>query len=119
MRDIHEDIRDIDGWLMPAEVEALYRIGRRHGSVIFEIGTFRGKSATVLLRGATGRWRWRRPQFFSLDINPGAGPLAEINLERRGLAQTALFFHGPIASFRKQFAISPTMAFVDGDHTYN
>ena len=86
MRDIHEDIRDIDGWLMPEEVDALYRLGRSHGRVILEIGTFRGKSAATLVAGATSRWRWRRPQFFSLDINPGAAPLAKKNLERKGLA---------------------------------
>ena len=115
---IHGDIEAIDGWLMPEEAEALYRLARRFGAVILEIGTFRGRSATVLISGALSRRRWKPAQFFTLDINPSTHSIAIEPLKQRGLADSAVFFHGTLSDFRQQFAICPTLVFVDGDHTY-
>ena len=109
---IHQEINDIEGWLLPEEAEALYALAQRCGDVILEVGTFRGRSAAVLTKGALNR---HLPQFYSLDINPSARLLARNVLKRRGLSKNALFFHGTLSEFRKAFAISPTMAFIDGD----
>ncbi|MBW7961162.1 class I SAM-dependent methyltransferase [Bradyrhizobium sp. BR 10261] len=117
---IYEQTRDIEGWLMPGETQLLYDLARDFGDVILEVGTFRGRSATVLTSGAARRRgvRVSKAQFFSIDINPAARLLAYELLRKRGLANRALFFHGTLPEFRAKFPITPTLAFIDGDHTY-
>jgi hypothetical protein len=113
-----QNVRNIEGWLMPEEAEGLYELARRFGSVILEIGTYKGKSSTALISGALSKRHWKQPQLFSLDIDPAARILGAETLQLRGLLQYAQFFHGGLSDFRRQFDIIPTMVFVDGDHRY-
>lgn len=114
---IYKDIKDIGGWLLPEETTALYELAHQFGDVILEVGTFRGRSATVLVKGALSKHRPQPPQLFSLDINPKSKLVAREILGRR-LSKRAVFFHGTLSEFRRQFPITPTMAFIDGDHSY-
>jgi predicted O-methyltransferase YrrM len=117
-RAAYREAHDIPGWLLPADGTGLFNLARKHGGVILEVGTYRGKSAAILNKGAASKWRWRKPQFFSIDIDPAAGIHAKEILGARGLSEHAVFFHGTLADFRRRFPITPTMAFIDGDHTY-
>ena len=114
---IYNDVKDIGGWLLPEEATALYELAHQFGDVILEVGTFRGRSATVLVKGALSKHRQQPPQLFSLDINPKSKLVAREILGRR-LSKRAIFFHGTLSDFRRQFPITPTMAFIDGDHSY-
>jgi predicted O-methyltransferase YrrM len=117
--ELHQSVADrtdgISGWLMPEEAEELYALAHAHGDVMLEVGTFRGRSATVLNLGARGR---PQRQFFSVDIDPSSGIHALEALRRFGVDGRAFFFHGGLDAFRARIKIAPTFAFIDGDHTY-
>jgi predicted O-methyltransferase YrrM len=117
--ELHKSVADrtdgISGWLMPEEAEELYALAYAHGDVILEVGTFRGRSATVMNLGARGR---PRRQFFSLDIDPSARIHGLETLREFEVDERAFFFHGTLDAFRAKVKISPTLVFVDGDHSY-
>ncbi|CAN5464776.1 hypothetical protein BH11PSE4_BH11PSE4_35230 [soil metagenome] len=115
---IYDDTKDISGWLLPDETEKLYEMAHFHGDVILEVGTFRGRSAAVINEGARNQGSRPDRQFFSVDIDPASGFHAYDILAPRRLADRAIFFHGNLATFRDAFPVTPTMAFIDGDHTY-
>ena len=115
---IYDKTKDISGWLLPGETEKLFELAHSHGDIILEIGTFRGRSAAVLNAGASSNCQRSSYQFYSIDIDPASGLHAYDVLKPRGHEQNALFYHGNLKTFRKEIAITPTMVFVDGDHTY-
>ena len=115
---IYNDTKGISGWLLPDETEKLFEMAHFHGDVILEVGTFRGRSAAVINEGARSGASRSERQFYSVDIDPTSGFHAHNVLKPRGLADRAIFFHGNLATFRDAFPVTPTMAFIDGDHTY-
>jgi len=50
-------IRDVEGWLSPAQAEALFESAAAlpDGALAVEIGSFRGRSTIMLARGLSGR----------------------------------------------------------------
>lgn len=116
---IYEQTSGLPGWQTPGDSFKLYEMGYHAGDVILEIGTFGGRSATVALRGALANpARTQPPQFHGIDL------IAEsINRTRQILATEMLgqychLFHGVLREFVQRWAITPTMVFLDGDHSY-
>jgi predicted O-methyltransferase YrrM len=118
IQSIYDKTKDISGWLLPEETEKLFELAHLHGDTILEIGTFRGRSAAVLNAGASSNTQRSSYQFYSIDIDPGSSFHAYEVLKPRGHEQSALFYHGTLKTFRKEIPITPTMVFVDGDHSY-
>lgn len=116
---IYEETADIAGWQLPGDSFRLYEMGYRAGAVILEIGTFAGRSAVVELRGALANpTRTKLPQFFGIDVDFTSVLRTIRNLEKAGLNDHALVYHGTLEQFISRFNIQPTMVFVDGDHRY-
>jgi hypothetical protein len=110
----------IPGWLMAEDIFNLYKFASSNGRVILEIGTFQGKSTTVLLRGALSNPSQGRPTLYSIDINPRCSFLGRKTLARQGLDAYAIFFTGTLQTITAQYRLlAPTLIFVDGDHTYD
>jgi hypothetical protein len=118
-QEIFDQTKDIPGWQMPGDSYKLYEMAFRAGDVILEIGTYGGRSAVVELRGALANTdRTQRPQFFGLDIDVHGIWRTYNSLNQAGLTDYALLYHGGLDQFVQEFAIQPTMVFVDGDHRY-
>lgn len=116
---IFEDTAHIPGPQVPGDTEKLYELGYLHGDVILEVGTYFGRSATAILRGALANPRRRRtPQYFGIDIDSGSMSTTFETLQSERLDRYALLFLGDLATFAKKISIAPTMAFIDGDHSY-
>lgn len=126
MRFLSEDHRavqaladGIPGWLMAEDVLNLYKFASSNGRVILEIGTFQGKSTTVLLRGALSNPSLGPPTLYSIDINPSYSILGRETLTQQGLDRYANFLTGTLQTVTAKFSLpAPTLIFVDGDHTY-
>jgi glycosyltransferase involved in cell wall biosynthesis len=116
-RGIYAATRELPGWQDPADSEKLYELAYHCGGVILEIGVFGGRSAVVELRGALAAHADRAaplPQFYGVDVDPGAFFRSRKTLEDAGLADRTLLYHGDLARFLRDI----TMVFVDGDHRY-
>jgi predicted O-methyltransferase YrrM len=123
--DIQGVADSIDGWLSPSDITTLFRYGRSHGATILEVGSYLGKSTTVLLEGALSRPRWwRRPTLFTIDINARYSAATYATLNARGISKHARFLTGtlrdidPLLGEMPARTFSPTLIFVDADHTY-
>jgi predicted O-methyltransferase YrrM len=120
----HEDIfsqtKMIPGWQMFGDTYKLYEMGYFAGDIILEIGTYGGRSAVVEIKGALANTRRRRPpQYFGIDLDMRAISRTYASLEQEKLHGYALLFYGDLKAFVKEFSITPTMVFVDGDHKYD
>jgi predicted O-methyltransferase YrrM len=117
--EIFDQTKQIPGWQEPGDSFKLYEMAYQSGDVILEIGTYGGRSAVVELRGALANpARAVKPQFFGLDVDLTSVRRTYDSLKQNGLNSYALLYHGDLQSFSREFAIRPTMVFVDGDHTY-
>jgi hypothetical protein len=72
----------------------------------------------VAVEGALSNPERHSPCFFSIDINPDYVQRGYDTLAARGLDRYGAFFLGGLGPFIEEFSISPTMVFVDGDHSY-
>lgn len=120
-RGIYEACKDLPGWQDPQDSQKLYEMAYWSGSVILEIGVFGGRSAVIELRGAMAGARDRglpEPQFFGVDVDPGAMYRGRDTIGGAGLLHRALLYHGNLEQFLRDLPIVPTMVFVDGDHRY-
>jgi hypothetical protein len=118
-RQIFELTKNIPGWQVDGDAFKLFELGFHAGDVILELGVYGGRSAVVELRGALANPERRQPpQFFGLDLDPEAIKRSWQTLRDFGLDAYALLFQGNIAAFVEEFAIQPTMVFVDADHEY-
>lgn len=116
---VYEETKDIAGWQMEGDSYKLYEMAHFAGDVILELGVYGGRSAVVEIRGALSNpARTAPPQFFGIDLDPGAIPRSYAALEQFGVAEHALLFHGTVQDFARAFQIRPTMVFVDADHKY-
>lgn len=113
---IHEQVGGIDGWLEPEDSLKLYELASLAPGPFLEIGTFRGKSASILATAL--RDAGRQLQFFSLDIDRDALEAARATLAAQGLSDRVTLVHGSVgAFFRALPAIAPEFVFLDGDHS--
>ncbi len=109
----------LPGWQMPGDSFKLYEMGYHAGDVILEIGPFGGRSATVALRGALANpARTRRPEYYGVDINADSIARTRATLATEKLGDRCHLFHGILQDFVQRWAITPTMVFLDGDHSY-
>jgi len=110
---------ELPGWQTPGDSFKLYEMAYHAGDVILEIGTFGGRSATVELRGALANpARTQRPQFYGIDILDDSITRTRQILANEMLGQYCHLFHGVLRDFVARWAITPTMVFLDGDHSY-
>ena len=58
------------------------------------------------------------PQFYGVDLDPAAIPRSLKSLRDAAIDQHCLLFHGTLKDFHRDVPITPTMVFVDGDHSY-
>jgi hypothetical protein len=118
-RRVFEETKDIPGWQVEGDAHKLYEMGYFAGDVILEIGVFGARSAVVELKGALANpRRGRMPQLYALDTDATAIHRSYEVLKSFGLAEHALLYQGAIDAFASDFAIGPTMVFVDADHRY-
>ena len=109
----------LPGWQTPGDSFKLYEMAYHAGDVILEIGTFGGRSATVELRGAlANQARTQRPQFYGIDILDDSITRTRQILAGEMLGSYCHLFHGNLQDFVQRWRITPTMVFLDGDHTY-
>jgi hypothetical protein len=113
---IFAETSDIPGWQLPGDSEMLFELAYKFGDVILEIGTYAGRSATVALKGALSARR--SPSYYGIDIDGAAINRTVKTLGRFGFDRRAILFEGTAASIVQRFHISPTMVYVDGDHSY-
>lgn len=118
----HEKIsvltKNIEGWLVEGDAYKLYEMGYHAGDVILEIGAYAGKSAVIEILGSRANPRRKRTRWFGLDLDPDAIPRTRRTLEQWNLSQHARLFNCDLRTFITRRSISPTMVFVDGDHSY-
>ncbi len=116
---IFEKTSAIDGWQAPGDSFKLFEMGYHAGDVILEIGPFGGRSATVALRGALANSaRTLRPQYYGIDIDADSIARTRGTLANEYLSDYCHLFHGVLQEFVQRWNITPTMVFLDGDHTY-
>jgi glycosyltransferase involved in cell wall biosynthesis len=109
----------LPGWQTPGDSFKLYELGWHAGDVILEIGTFGGRSATATLRGALANpARTLRPQYYGIDIMDDSITRTRQILAGEKLGDYCHLFHGVLRDFIPRWNITPTMVFLDGDHSY-
>jgi len=118
-REIFERTIDIPGLHTHDDAYKLYEMAYYSGDTILEVGTYRGKSAVIELMGAlANKDRKRPPQYFGIDLDILAIRQTYDALRKEGLHRLCFLFQGDLWEFSANFSISPTMVFVDGDHSY-
>jgi hypothetical protein len=115
---IFDSTRDIPGWQHVNDSYKLYELAYYSGDVILEIGTFGGRSAVVELRGALAGAGGKPVQFYGCDISVKAIERTREHLSGAGLSDSALLYHGDVRMMLRDLPITPTMVFVDGDHSF-
>jgi cephalosporin hydroxylase len=109
----------IDGWLLPQDAQKLYEMAYHCRGDILELGTYRGLSASIMLRAS--RDAGFRAEIVSVDLDIVAAEQTRKNLEKmNGVDQVHLFTVEAgkavkdLASAKRQFSF----AFVDHSHAY-
>ncbi len=116
---IYEMTSHLPGWQTPGDSFKLYEMGFHAGDVMLEIGPFGGRSATVMLLGALHNSnRSRPPEYYGIDINADSISRTRGMLAESKLGDRCHLFHGILQEFVQRWAITPTMVFLDGDHSY-
>ncbi len=116
---IYEKTSALPGWQMPGDSFKLYEMGYHAGDVILEVGPFGGRSATVALRGAlANKARTIRPSYYGIDIDADSIARTRGNLALGMIGDYCHLFHGVLQEFVQCWDITPTMVFLDGDHSY-
>jgi Methyltransferase domain len=120
INDEHEAIfdatKDVPGWQHPHDSHKLYEIAYYSGQVILEIGTYGGRSAIVEITGALAG---DAPvQFYGCDITLAAIKRTKDQLVKAGMYEHSLLYRGDVRLMLRDIPITPTMVFVDGDHSY-
>lgn len=100
----------------------LYQTAYHHGAVILGVGSLRGCSGLVELRGAIAGARDRGlppPQFYCIDENLEGLKCVRGSLRRAGLSHRALLYPGALAEFIREIPIVPTLVLLDGQYRYD
>jgi len=118
-KEIYNTTSELPGWQAPGDSLKLYEMGYHAGDVILEIGPFGGRSSTVALRGALANpERTERPRYYGIDIDADSIARTRATLATEFLGDYCHLYHGVLQDFIKDWKITPTMVFLDGDHTY-
>jgi|GEM_PF-599770 len=109
----------LPGWQTPGDSFKLYEMAFHAGDVMLEIGPFGGRSATVMLFGALHNSnRTCQPQYYGIDINADSISRTRGMIAESKLGDRCHLFHGILQDFVQRWTITPTMVFLDGDHSY-
>jgi predicted O-methyltransferase YrrM len=114
-RRIGDLVADIPGLLRPEDELKLYELAQQTAGPIFEIGTYRGRSATIMALGAKAG---QGALLISVDVDPKAQRAAAAALAAAGVADNVLLVRGSAAAaLRVLPGLAPRLTFVDGDHS--
>jgi hypothetical protein len=109
----------IDGWLLPADALKLYELAYFCRGDCLELGTFRGLSTSVILRGSNAAGLANR--ILSIDLDPNAPEAGRTSLANIPGNERVLFVHTSgdeaLATFtreRRRFSF----CFIDHSHRY-
>ena len=114
-RPLGDCLADIPGQLRPEDELKLYELAHQTAGPIFEIGTYRGRSATIMALGAKAG---HGAMLISVDVDPTAQRAAAAALAASGVAQGVLLVRGSAAAALKVLpGLAPRLTFIDGDHS--
>src|SRR5213076_1660628 len=109
---IYQATKELPGSQDPADSEKLYEMAYCSGAIILDIGVFGGGSAVVELKGALRSAQERgtpTPQFYGVDLDPGAIPRRHKIIADHGLSQHCILYQGTLRQFHRDVPIVPTM----------
>jgi len=111
-----EVVADVAGWLRPEDALKLYELAYfAHGPIV-EIGSYRGKSTTILAMAA--RDAGHASPIVSIDVDPEAGPAVYAAARARGVQDRLVLVRSSAHGFfAANPSCSPALVFLDGDHT--
>jgi hypothetical protein len=112
---IGETVADVPGLLRPEDEEKLYELASATEGPILEIGTYRGRSTTIMALAAQAG---AGALLVSVDVDPVALRAAAANLLAHDAAQHVVLVRGSAAAaLRRLPGLRPSLTFVDGDHS--
>ena len=111
-----ESVEALPGWLLEGDAAALYELAHDANGPILEVGTYRGKSTTLMATAL--RDAGRDGPVVSLDVDvAGLGEAAQ-HLSRHDLADRVVLVRGTAeALLRSHGGFTPAFVFLDGDHS--
>jgi predicted O-methyltransferase YrrM len=115
-REAVRSVEALPGWLLEADALKLYELAGLADGPILEIGTHRGKS-TILMATAL-RDCGRAGPLVSLDVDAAGLRDAATEAAARGLTDRLALVRGTAETlFRAHPGFSPSLVFLDGDHS--
>ena len=112
---VGETVADIPGMLWPEDEDQLYELASSTEGPILEIGTYRGRSTTIMALGARAG---AGAMLVSVDVDPAAQRAAAAALVEHGVGERVLLVRGScVAALRRLRGLRPALTFVDGDHS--
>jgi predicted O-methyltransferase YrrM len=112
---IGDTVADVPGLLRPEDEEKLYELAHSTDGPILEIGTYRGRSTTIMALGAQAG---AGALLFSVDVDPVAQRAAARALREHGADRHVVLVRGTVAAALRRFpGLTPSLTFLDGDHS--
>jgi predicted O-methyltransferase YrrM len=112
-----ELVEDVPGWLRPEDALKLYELAYYARGPILEIGTYRGKSGTLM--AIATRDAGRSALVVSVDVDPQALTAAAAAAAAKGVRDRLLLVRGSVeALFAANRTFRPSLVFLDADHSY-
>ncbi|MGH3992632.1 MAG: class I SAM-dependent methyltransferase [Pseudonocardiaceae bacterium] len=112
-----ELVADVPGWLRPEDALKLYELAYCAEGPILEIGTYRGKSGTLMALAT--RDAGSPVAIVSVDVDPGAQRDAAAVAVAKGVGDRLWLVRGTAAAFfASNPSFTPSLVFLDGDHSY-
>ena len=112
---IGETVADVPGLLRPEDEEKLHELAAETKGPILEIGTYRGRSTTIMALGARSG---AGALLISVDVDPAAQRAASAALVSHGVGERVLLVRGSsAAALRRLRGLRPALTFIDGDHS--
>jgi hypothetical protein len=114
-RRIGELVAGVPGMLRPEDELKLYELAYFAPGPILEIGTYRGRSTTIMARAAQAG---SGAMLVSVDVDPEAQRTCAAALSAHGVAGRVVLVRGSAAALARRFrGLSPSLTFVDADHS--
>ena len=114
-RRIGKLVGDVPGLLRPEDELKLYELAYFATGPILEIGTYRGRSTTIMARAARAG---AGASLFSVDVDRVALRRGAEALARHEVAERVVFVRGSVGALLREFeGLRPSLTFVDGDHS--
>ena len=114
-RRIGQLVADVPGLLRPEDELKLYELAYLAPGPILEIGTYRGRSTTIMARAARAG---AGAMLFSVDVDPKALRSGAAALAAHDASERVVLVRGSAAALLRRFeGLRPSLTFVDGDHS--